>query len=172
MVSLSFSSPRVTTRTTVVMAMLVAMSVVLERFSFGTTWLQIGPGIFATLLMAYYLGPWLGAVAAAIADQLSTILSGGPNFLGFTLSAALAVMIYGIFLHEQPVTVWRILLATILVVGIVYTVLNTLWVVMLGASWSTILIPRAIKELATLPIQAGLAYVTLKAVAQIKPHLA
>lgn len=172
MESLSFSSPRVTTHTTVIMGVLVALQVALDRLSFGTTWLQIGPGFFAALLMAYYLGPWLGAVAAAMADQLSFLLFGsGANFLGFTLSAALAVAIYGVFLHEQRITWWRVTLAVLLVFIVVNSILNTLWVVMLGAQWQTIFWPRVIKQLITFPIQAFLSYVTLRAVSRIRPKL-
>lgn len=54
---LSFSSPKLSTRNIVYLAMMMAMQIVLSRFSFGTPWLKISPAFFATILMGYYFGP-------------------------------------------------------------------------------------------------------------------
>lgn len=40
---LSFSSPKLSTRNIVYLAMMMAMQIVLSRFSFGTPWLKISP---------------------------------------------------------------------------------------------------------------------------------
>ncbi|MDE3283190.1 folate transporter [Lacticaseibacillus casei] len=169
---LSFSSPKLSTRNIVYMAMLMAMQIVLGRFSFGTPWLKISPAFFATILMGYYFGPWLAAGAAALNDQLSImVFNPGANFPGFTFSAAIAAMIYGMFFHGKKVTVMRTLLGVGLVLLISNVILTTLWLNMMGTPWQGIIWPRTIKNVVMLPIQTALSYGTLKAVERIRPHL-
>lgn len=167
MATLSFTGPKLSTRNLTLMSVLIALNVILARFEIGTAWLKISPAFFAAILMGYYLGPWWAAVAAAFADQIGVLFSGGTNFLGFTLSAMVAAVIYGLFFYHQQVTVVRVFVAVFLVYLLVNTLMNTLWVVMLGATWQTILLPRAIKELVGWPIQAILVYLTLNRVAKL-----
>ena len=169
---LSFSSPKLSTRNIVYLAMMMAKHIVLSRFSFGTPWLKISPAFFATILMGYYFGPWMAAAAAALNDQLSImIFNPGANFPGFTLSAAIAAMIYGMFFHGKKVSVIRTLLGVGLVLLISNIILTTLWLNMMGTPWQGIIWPRTIKNVVMLPIQTALSYATLKSVERIRPHL-
>ncbi|MCI1284320.1 MAG: folate family ECF transporter S component [Lacticaseibacillus songhuajiangensis] len=168
----SLSSPKLTTRNLVYLAMLMAMALVLGRFSVGNDWIKISPAFIATGLMGYYFGPWLAALAAALNDQIAYMLWGsGGNFLGFTLSAAVGALIYGLFFHKKAVTLWRVIVATVLVVGIVNVGLDTLWLVMMGFKLQVIIWPRVIKNLVVLPVQAALLYTVLKAVVRVRPRL-
>ncbi|WP_225048139.1 folate family ECF transporter S component [Lacticaseibacillus kribbianus] len=172
MQALSLTGPKLTTRNLVYMAMFMAMQIVLGRLSFGTSFLKFSPAFFATILMAYYLGPWLSGLTAAFTDQLSTIVfNPGANFPPFTLSAVLAAIIYGVFFYNKKVTVWRVVTAVGLVIVVVNIFMNTLWIDMLGTPWQGIIGIRTVKNLAMWPIQAFLSYATLRAVERIKPHL-
>ena len=144
---LSFSSPKLSTRNIVYLAMMMAMQIVLSRFSFGTPWLKISPAFFATILMGYYFGPWMAAAAAALNDQLS------------------------MFFHGKKVSVIRTLLGVGLVLLISNIILTTLWLNMMGTPWQGIIWPRTIKNVVMLPIQTALSYATLKSVERIRPHL-
>lgn len=168
----SLASPKLTTRNLVYLAMLMAMALVLGRFSVGNDWIKISPAFIATIMMGYYFGPWLAALAAAVNDQLAFMLWGsGPNMIGFTVSAAVGALIYGLFFHKKAVKLWRVIVAVALVVIIVNIGLDTLWLVQMGFKFNVIIWPRVLKNVVMLPIQAALAYVILQAVVRVRPTL-
>ncbi|MCI1986495.1 MAG: folate family ECF transporter S component [Lactobacillus sp.] len=173
MQTLSFSSPKLSTKTVVSLAVFVAMALVLKRFTFGTSFLQISPVFVASVLMAYYLGPWVGAVGAIIVDQLNVLVFfPGLDFLGFTLTAAVTAIIYGAFLYQKPVQLWRVVVAVLLVTVIGDIVLNTLWLDMMGTPWQGIIWVRVAKSALMFPIQIGISYAALKAVARVRLKVA
>ena len=171
MVSLSFSSSKLSVKNTVIMGLLIAMNLILSRFTVGPSFARIGLVFFATILMGYILGPWWAAVAAALADQLGVLISGGANFPGFTLSAALAAFIYGMFFYRQKVTWWRAIVAVFLVMLISNVILTTLWLDIMGTPWQGIIVLRTIKNLTVFPFQAILTYLTLREVERLRPQL-
>ncbi|WP_057894902.1 folate family ECF transporter S component [Lacticaseibacillus brantae] len=171
MESLSFSSSKLSVKNTVIMGLLVAMNIVLGRFSVGPSFAKISLVFFATILMGYLLGPWWAAVGAAIADQLGILLTGGQNFPGFTISAAIAAMIYGMFFYRQKITWWRAIVAVFLVMLISNVILTTWWLDIMGTPWQGIIVVRAVKNLVVFPFQAVLTYFTLKEVERLKPQL-
>ncbi|WP_054750552.1 folate family ECF transporter S component [Lacticaseibacillus thailandensis] len=169
----SFRSPRLNTRSMVFLALLMALELVLARFSIGTEFLKVSPAFIATALMGYYFGPWWAAGAAIILDQVGFVLFGsGADFLGYTLSAAVAAAIYGILFHDHSASIWRVVVATVLVIVLVNVVMGTWWLVLMGFDLKVILWPRVIKNLIELPIQAVLIYGVLKGVTAVRPSLA
>lgn len=172
MQALSYSSPKLTTRNLVYLALLMAMALILGRFSVGNEWIKVSPAFIATGIMGYYFGPWLAALAAALNDQISFLLWGvGANFIGFTLSAAVGALIYGLFFHEQAVSLGRTIFAVATVVLVVNIGLDTLWIVMMGFKFNIIIWPRVIKNLVVLPVQAALLYTVIKSVVRVRPRL-
>lgn len=169
---LSFSSPKLTTKTWVSLAMFMAMDLVLRRFSFGTSFVKLGPAFIATILMAYYLGPWIAAIGAALCDQINVLIfSPGVNFLGFTLTAIVAAIIYGLFFSQKPVRLWRVAVAVLAVTLLCNVLMNTLWLQMMGTPWQGIIGVRLIKDAIVYPIQVAVSYAVLKGVARVKPTL-
>lgn len=172
MQTLSFSSPKLSVKNMVYLAMLMAMQLVLARFSVGNSFLRISPSFIATILMGYYLGPWLTAVGAALDDQITVLLiQPGADFFGFTVSAAVGGIIYGMFFHNKKVGVVRTVLAVALVTIIVNIGLNTFWLNMMGTPWQGVIWPRTLKNVITLPIQAALSYIILRAVERVHPRI-
>ena len=104
-------------------------------------------------------------------DQLYTVMMGGPNFLGFTLSAALGAFIYGMFFYRKQVTLPRAIVAVFLVLAIVNVFMNTVWLNMMGMPWQAYIWIRTIKNLVMWPIQTALVFVTLRGVQRIRPNL-
>ncbi|MFD1485188.1 folate family ECF transporter S component [Lacticaseibacillus baoqingensis] len=169
MQTLSFSSPKLSTKTVVSLALFVALSLVLKRFTFGTNFLQLSPVFIAAILMAYYLGPWVGAVGAIIVDQLNVLVFfPGLDFPGFTVTAALTAVIYGVFLYQKPIKLWRVVAAVLLVTVIGDIVLNTIWIDMMGTPWQGIIWLRLAKSALMLPIQVAVGFAALKAVARTR----
>jgi len=102
-------------------------------------------------------------MTAAVVDVVGTLISGGPYFVGFTVSAILGSLIYAIFLYQKPVSWGRIIIASVLISVLVNALLNTLWVTIMYQTpfWSLFPI-RAVKQLITTPIQIVLVYLVLK----------
>lgn len=154
----------------VFLGILVAIDMVLQRFSLGPATMKVGLGFLGSIMLAYFYGPVWGSLGAAAADLLSSALFGqeGGFFLGFTLSAMLAVLIYAGFLYRKPVKLWRIAAATILVTLLVNLLLNTYWLHLLyGLNLKVAFAQRLLKELLTPWPQILVAWLVLPALARI-----
>ena len=153
------------------MALLVAISVVLQRLSIGTTIAQVGFGFIGTVLLGKFFGAFWGGTAAGVADIISAAIFGvqGGFFPGFTLSAILAGVIYGFFFYNQKNAIWKIVVATLLVTILVNVVLNTYWLhMMYGMDFRVALIQRVPKELIVPWLQMGITWLVLNFIERAK----
>ncbi|MDD3225552.1 MAG: folate family ECF transporter S component, partial [Clostridium sp.] len=101
-------------------------------------------------------------IMAAAADILGSVLfsSSGTYFPGFTLSAFVGGIIYGLFLYNKKINMLNIFLAVVLINVFVNMGLNTIWLTMLtGKGFMAIIIPRLIKNIIMIPIQTVLVYI-------------
>ena len=150
------------TRVLVFLSLLVAMDIVLThmvpviqldtiRVSFGFV-----PHSFTSMLF----GPWIGGVGGVLGDVLGMIIAPkGPYFPGFTLSALLSGIIYGLFLYRKPKTLLRITFAVICITLFVDIGLNTYWLTILyGNGYFAILPARVIKSAIMIPVQVSVIY--------------
>lgn len=155
----------------VLLGMFVAIGIILGRFSVGPTIVKVGLGFIGTVLLAYEFGPFWGAIGAMTVDLLSSAIFGnqGGFFIGFTISAIVAAIIYGLFLYQQPLSIWRVVLSTLLVTLIVNIFLNTLWLtIMYRMNLYAALSARIVKELIAPWIQMVITYIVLEAVSRVK----
>ncbi|AKP65787.1 carbon starvation protein [Levilactobacillus koreensis] len=155
--------PKLDTLSVVTMGLLMALQLVISRFSIGNTFIKFSFTFLVVALLAKWFGPWWGMMTAAVVDVVGTLISGGPYFVGFTVSAILGSLIYAIFLYQKPVSWGRIIIASVLISVLVNALLNTLWVTIMYQTpfWSLFPI-RAVKQLITTPIQIVLVYLVLK----------
>lgn len=150
------------TRVLIFLSLLVAMNVVLIhmvpviqvdiiRISFGFV-----PQSFSSMLF----GPIIGGIGAVLGDIIGMIVAPkGPYFPGFTLSALLTGIIYGIFLFKKPKTMLRIVLAVSCITLLVDLGLNTYWLtILLGKGFMALLPARIIKSAVMLPVQTSVIY--------------
>ena len=95
----------------------MALEIVLTQFiSIETPIVRIGFGFLPIAIIGMLYGPWIAGMASAITDLIGTILFGGGVFFpGFTLSAFIGGMIYGLVLYKKPKSLKRIILAIIMV---------------------------------------------------------
>ncbi len=89
-----------TTKTLTLSALLAALEIVLSRFLSISAWnTKIGFAFVPVALAALLLGPLNAGIVAALADFLGALLFPvGPYFPGFTLTAFLMGLCYGVFL--------------------------------------------------------------------------
>lgn len=171
MTILSWKSPQLNARTLSLAAFLVALNVVLEKLAVGSESLvKFSFGFIGTMLLGYFLGPWLGGGAKILYDLIANTLlaTSSQFFIGFTLTAFISGVIAGLFLHEQKIT-WQRLVAYEAVQMLVTNLFfNTLWIHLLyQAPWAALLAVRAPKNLIMFPIEVILGLMILKTVARL-----
>ena len=152
-------SKKNTTQRLIIMAFLIAISVVLTRFcSINTPILRIGFGFMPCAIMGIMYGPlWAGA-GYAIADVLGMmIFPNGAYFPGFTLTAFLTGVVYGLFYHNREITIKSSILPNLIVSFVLNLVLDTVWLMILMGQGFLVLLPtRIIKCVVMFAIQVVL----------------
>ncbi len=140
----------------VIMGLLIAMDVILTRFlSISTPITRIGFAFVARVIAAIVLGPLQAAAAAGISDFIGAIAfpSTGAYFPGFTLTAMMFGLIYGLFLH-QKVTPARITGAVVVSQIVCSLGLNTLWLTIItDSNFMALLSTRLLQALVTCVVQ-------------------
>lgn len=147
-------------------AFLIALQVVLTRFvGIPTPYIRISFGYLPIVVIAILYGPIWAGTSYAIGDLLGSYLFPiGAPFFGFTLSAFLTGIIYGIVLHKKRINLPRVLLSCILVHIGVNLVLNTYWLsILMGKGYMALLPTRAIKNLIETPVATFLILIVSKA---------
>ncbi len=147
------------TRTLATCAMLLAMQILLGfvgTISIGNA-IRITFAYLPVATAAYLFGPVPAMINTALSDIIMYLLRPtGAYHPGFTLTTALAGIIYGLFFYRNRVTAKRVVLAK-LAVDIVTLALNTLWLHQLyGSAYIALLVPRAIKATLQLPLDVVL----------------
>jgi ECF transporter S component (folate family) len=122
---------------------------------------RIDFGFVSVALSSIMFGPVLGGVTGAVSDIIGYFISPkGPYFPGFTISAFVSGLIYGLILYKKPNTVLRIVIAAVLSVLLVDVVLNTVWLEILYHKGVWAILPaRLLKSAIMLPIQVFVIYV-------------
>lgn len=135
-----------------VLGILMALELIINRFMVATQFIQISFGFVIVAIASYLYGPVWSTMIAAITDIFGTLISGSVYFRGFTLSAILGAVIYGLFLFNHKVTGQRIFLAQLIITLFVDVILNTLWLTMMYKTpFFGILPVRILKEVIVTP---------------------
>ena len=157
-----------TTLNLAIMAMLTAVEIVLSRFlSIPTPITKIGFAFVPVALAAMLLGPLQAGIVGALGDFLgATLFPIGPFFPGFTLTAFLMGLCYGLFLKREQ-KLWQILAAIGIHQFVLSMLLNSCWLWMISTEadkgyWAMVLarMPQtlllAAVQLAVIPELANL----------------
>lgn len=151
-------------RSLVIMAVLVSAEIVLSRFLSFSTWnLKIGFAFVPVVLAAMLLGPVRAAIVGGMADFLGAILFPiGAYFPGFTLTAALVGLVYGLFLYKKQ-TFLRVLCAVGINQLILSLFLNTYWIsVLYDSAYQALLVTRLTQCAILIPVQIGVIWLMIK----------
>lgn len=144
------------TRVLVFTALFISSEIILTRFfTYQTQIVRIGFGFLPIALSAIMFGPVVGGITAAISDVLRMLMfpMGFPYFPGFTASAFLTGIVYGVFLHKKPKFI-TITAAALTISLLIDLALNTLWLTILSKEGYFVLLPtRILKTAVMFPIQ-------------------
>ena len=154
-----------TTRTLTTLAMLTAIEVVLSRFLSVNAWnIKIGFGFVPVVVAAVLYGPLAAGIVGALADFIGAILFPiGAYFPGFTLTAFLMGLVFGLFLYQE-----QSLLRSLAAVGINQFVLglflNTLWIsILYDSPYVPLLATRVIQSVILSAVQLVCIHLIVKA---------
>ena len=146
-------------RSIVTLGVLLAAEIILSRFlSISTPIVKIGFSFVPIAVAALMYGPIWAGLLAGMGDFLGAIIFPiGLYFPGFTLSALISGVIFGLFLYNKKASVWRTAAATALSLLICSFVLDTLWLYLINSSseqtLAALLPSRAIKLAVMLPVE-------------------
>ena len=151
-------------------AMLIAMNVVLSFTSINLSETQrISISFIVTAIIGMMYGPVTTAFASGVGDLIRYLVKPmGGFFPGFTITAILEGMVFGMFFYKEKCTLPRVILAKTTVSVLLNCCLNTLWLsIMQGVPFYALFVARAIKNLTLLPIEIVLLYVVLKGMSKL-----
>ena len=153
----------------VLMAVFIAMHVILSRFLSIAAWnMKFGFAFVPIALAAMLLGPMQAGLVAGLADIIGAILFPiGAYFPGFTITAALTGVIYGMFFHKTPNTI-NIILGCTLVTLVCSLGLNTWWISILYGTPYMVLLPTRVFQALVMYV---LHIVEIRALALYRPLL-
>lgn len=147
----------------ILVAILLSMLVILSRFlSIKTPIVKISFAFVPTMLCAIWLGPKWTVLLNVLGDIIgATLFPTGPYFIGYTISTAIAGLIYGLLLYKREANTFndkqfviRLIIAAVLVTCISNIGLNTLWIsITAGKSYIVLLGTRIVKEVVMIPIK-------------------
>ena len=158
------------TRKMVFIALMIALDIVLTRFSLvNLPTIRIGFGFLPTAIVGMIFGPLSAGISAVIADIIGiNFFSPFPMHLGITLTAFLIGLTYGIFMYKRVGNNFRIVISVLIVTVVLGLGLNTYWIAGIRGVPFVALIPeRAVQTMIMIPVQI----VTLKIFSVHLPRL-
>ena len=137
-------------------ALLIAIEIVLSRFlSIATPIVKISFAFLPIAIIAILYGPIYSGIAGGAADFIGAWLFPiGPYFPGFTITAALTGVVYGIVLYKKPKTWLKIATAVVFIAIALNLCLDTYWLkILFNKAYLALLPTRIIKSCIMIPLQ-------------------
>lgn len=150
-------------------ALLVAMSVILGWFKVSVTNLiEIRFQMLPIAVGGMMFGPLVGGIMGAMEDVLSYIIRPtGPFFPGFSVSAAVGGVIFGVMLRNKT-TILRIFFTEIVYTLVVSIFLNNIWLsVLYGNAFLAVMLARLPQSLLMIPVNTVILTAVIRIVNQI-----
>jgi len=142
-------------------ALLVAIEIIISRFlGIATPIVKISFSFIPLSILAVLYGPVYSCVGAGLADFIGAILFPiGPYFPGYTLTAALTGLTYGLFLYKRK-NGWLNIILAVLMINLLWRLgLNSIWISMTtGKAMPAIMATRVVKTFITMPIEVILVH--------------
>ena len=148
---------KLNTRKLVISAMLITLDLIFTRLlAINTPVMKIGFGFAAVAMAALLYGPAWASLTAALGDIVGAVLfPSGPFFPGFTLTAAMTGLIFGLLLHGGKKKLWQPILASALNCMLVTVLANTAMISYIsGTPFDVLLAARSVQFVIMFPVQA------------------
>lgn len=158
-------------------ALLISLNVTMDLLNIRiwlTPELRVGIGFVLNASIAMLFGPAVGMMAGFCTDVLGYMANpvGGAYFPGYTLTAIVGGLIYGLWLYQRKPSRARVFGAKACINLVCNVGLNTLWLSMTGGSAMLALLPaRLAKNVLLLPVEAILLYLAVNLVADLHGRL-
>lgn len=152
-------------KTLITMGLLISLEIVLSRFCSINAWnIKIGFNFVPIVVAAIFFGPIEAATVAALGDFIGAILFPiGVYFPGFTLTAFLSGLTFGVLLHKRQNTL-RILMAVMIKQMVLSLMVNTLWIsILYGSPYLPLLATRIVQSAVLGPVE----FVMIGAIVQV-----
>lgn len=153
--------------------LLIALQVILSRFfSIATPIVKISFGYLPIALIAMMYGPVYSSLAGGVSDLIGALLFPiGPYFIGFTISAFITGLIFGVFFYGNYRSLSKTAIGVVANALCVTLLLNSLWIWMLyDKAFIPIVASRIIQVLVIAPIQIGTIYYSGKYVQKLNKY--
>lgn len=148
---------KIDTRKLAVSAMLITLDLVLTRMlAINTPLMKIGFGFVAVAVSAMLYGPFWAMLTAALGDIVGALLIPvGAFFPGFTLTAAVTGLIYGLCLYGHRGSVARPIVAALLNCLLVTLLCNTALIAYIsGNSYAVLFTARIVQFFVMFPLES------------------
>ena len=150
-----------------VLAMMVALNVVMAevmKFPIIPKVLELSFGFIPLAVTGMLFGIVPSIAVAVVGDIIGALIfNAGDFFFGYTLTALLTGLFYGLFLHQKTLKLWKILLCQALVSLICYAGLNTLWAYWMGYARTTqYIVTRLTVNAIAYPVYVLVLYLLLR----------
>ena len=158
-------------RTLATAAVLSAVHLVLNQFTIPVSQLlEVGFDFLAVAAIGYLCGPWVAGLSGIVTDLLGYVLRpNGPYFPGWTLSAILVGVLYGLWLYRRPIKLWRVVLCKLNMVLLFNFLLTPLWLhITYGQSFVVLSSLRLVKNVIKFPLDILLLMLVLKTCERVR----
>ncbi len=148
-------------RTVTTLGLFGAIAVVLGAFTLVLgDYIKIGFSTIANQFVYYLYGPAIGGLFGGVLDILKYFVKPtGAFFPGWTVSAAVAGVLYGCILYRRPLSLMRVLAAELTVSVVCNMLLGTLWLTIMYEKGFLALLPmRILKNLIMWPVNSLIFY--------------
>ena len=138
-------------------AMLICLDVVFTRMlAVNTPLMKVGFGLAAVAVSAILYGPLWAMLTAALGDFVGALLFPvGPFFPGFTVTAAVTGLIFGLSLYGRRESIRAAIIAAALNCLLVTLAANTALIAYIsGSSFQMLFAARAVQFFIMFPVQA------------------
>ena len=157
-----------------VMGLLIALEVIIARF--GTLRpaesIKLSLDFIPIVVAGILYGPVPAMIISILADVLGAFLFPvGPYFPGFTVTAALTGLLYGLLLHKSQ-AMPRVGLAVLLQQGILSLLVNTFWLkVLYGMPYGPTLVTRLPQAAVMIVLQLVLIPILARSIRRVKKQV-
>ena len=152
-----------------ILGMLLALNVVLAKFSIHTLNVKVGFAFITLVISAMMYGPVEAGIVGALGDVLGYVINPvGAFFPGFTITAFLTGLVYGFFLKKN-VTIFKAIGAAGVVQFVIGLICNTyLLTILTGQAFIAMLPGRVLQAVVLFMLQTVINVLIDKL---LKPHL-